>query len=66
MHISQMDKWMHAHRFDGGDRRAEKKTTWVVLLTACTMVAHVRRVVEGLIGKRRALYDCEEDIHRMP
>lgn len=41
MHINQMHKWMHEHRFHATDPRAERRTKWVAVITACTMVAEI-------------------------
>jgi cation diffusion facilitator family transporter len=55
MHIRQMEKWMHEHRFAVTEARAERMTLWVVIITACTMVAEI--VVGSLSGSMALLAD---------
>jgi cation diffusion facilitator family transporter len=55
MHIEQMQKWMHTHRFSATDAGAERRTKWVVVITACTMVAEI--VVGWISGSMALLAD---------
>lgn len=41
MQAHSIDKWIHEHRFGSPDMRSERRTQWVVLITACTMVVEV-------------------------
>ena len=41
LHTKQLNKWMHDHSFSIQDDRAERRTRWVVLLTAVTMVVEI-------------------------
>ncbi len=41
MHSTQMQQWTHTHLFSTPDARAECRTKWVVLITACTMVVEI-------------------------
>jgi cation diffusion facilitator family transporter len=55
MHINQMNRWMHVHRFGTPDVRAENRTWWVILITACTMVAEI--LVGWISGSMALLAD---------
>ncbi|MDY6822301.1 MAG: CDF family Co(II)/Ni(II) efflux transporter DmeF [Thermodesulfobacteriota bacterium] len=41
MHIYNLDNWIHDHRFDATDTRAEKRTWAVIILTFVTMIAEI-------------------------
>ncbi|MGD8251721.1 MAG: CDF family Co(II)/Ni(II) efflux transporter DmeF [Desulfobacterales bacterium] len=41
MHIHNLDKWTHSHRFAKPNRQGERNTRWVVILTLMTMVAEI-------------------------
>lgn len=41
MHVYQMNRWLHRHRFIEPNLRAERRTQLVVVLTAATMIAEV-------------------------
>lgn len=55
MHGNKMDTWRHSHRFGEADVRAERRTQWVVGITAVTMVAEI--VVGWLSGSMALLAD---------
>jgi cation diffusion facilitator family transporter len=55
MHIKQMSKWMHSHRFGETDGRAERRTKWVVVITGATMIAEI--VVGWLSGSMALMAD---------
>ena len=55
MHIKQLDRWIHKHRFGKHDMKAESKTIFVVLLTSCTMVVEI--LVGWLSGSMALLAD---------
>ena len=55
MHIKQLDRWIHEHRFGKPDIKAEKRTIFVVLLTSCTMVVEI--LVGWLSGSMALLAD---------
>lgn len=52
MHVHQIDKWVHEHQFARTHTQAETRTQWVVLITACTMVAEI---VVGMFSGSMAL-----------
>ncbi|MBN2705318.1 MAG: CDF family Co(II)/Ni(II) efflux transporter DmeF [Deltaproteobacteria bacterium] len=52
MHIHEMNKWLHSHRFIEDNRGAEKRTRWVVGLTAITMLVEI---LAGLLSGSMAL-----------
>lgn len=41
MHIYTLDRWMHHHRFSAADRRSERNTWRVIVLTAVMMVVEI-------------------------
>ena len=47
-----MNKWQHSHRFDETDARVERRTKWVVTITAATMVVEI---VAGYVSGSMAL-----------
>ncbi len=47
-----MDQWQHAHRFNETDARVERRTRWVVVITAVTMAAEI---VAGYLSGSMAL-----------
>jgi cation diffusion facilitator family transporter len=55
MHLNNMQRWMHSHRFGGADLRAERRTRWVAYVTAVTMIAEI--VVGWLSGSMALLAD---------
>lgn len=55
MHINKLDSWMHEHRFGRTDAIAERRTRWVILLTAVTMVVEI--LVGWLSGSMALLAD---------
>ena len=50
-----MNRWMHSHRFGEPNTRAERRTKWVVGITAATMVVEI--VVGWLSGSMALLAD---------
>lgn len=40
-HAPEVDRWIHDHAFDQGNPLAERRTRWVVALTAAMMVAEI-------------------------
>ncbi len=55
MHIHNIDKWTHSHRFANPGDRGERNTRWVVILTLLTMVAEIAAGV--LYGSMALLAD---------
>ena len=55
LHTKQLDKWMHDHSFSIQDDRAERRTRWVVFLTAATMAAEI--IAGWLSGSMALLAD---------
>jgi cation diffusion facilitator family transporter len=41
VHIYNLEKWTHSHRFSNHSRGAEKRTAWVVVLTFTMMVVEI-------------------------
>ncbi len=41
MHTRALDQWRHSHAFHGDSSRGERRTFWVVILTACMMVVEI-------------------------
>src|SRR5512140_3671315 len=55
MAIHDLSGWQHTHAFDTGNRAGERRTWWVVVLTAITMVAEI--VAGYLTGSMALLAD---------
>lgn len=41
MPIEHMDQWLHSHQFDETNASVERRTRWVVVITAMTMAAEI-------------------------
>lgn len=55
MHIHEIDKLTHSHRFAEAHTAAERRTIWVAIITAVTMVAEI--IVGWLSGSMALLAD---------